>query len=70
MRIQGLVAWAHAERPHVALIIASNFLSNPTKDYMRDYENNNRPPFRIKHWERPVLERLAHGTAIYSPASC
>ena len=59
--IQGLLAWAHAERPHVALIIASNFLSNPTKDYLRDYENNNRPPFRIKHWERPVVERLARG---------
>jgi hypothetical protein len=25
-KVQGLLAWAHAERPHVALIIASNFL--------------------------------------------
>ncbi len=59
--IQGLLAWAHAERPHVALIIASNFLSNPAKDYLRDYELNNRPPFRIKYWERPQLERLTEG---------
>ena len=35
--IQGLLAWAHAERPHVALI-ASNINSNPTKDYLCDYE--------------------------------
>lgn len=59
--VQGLLAWAHAERPHVALIIASNFLSNPTKDYLHDYEQNNRPPFRIKYWERPALERLTEG---------
>jgi Restriction endonuclease len=60
-KIQGLLAWAHADRPHVALIIASNFLSNPTKDYLRDYEQNNRPPFRIKFWERPTLERITRG---------
>ena len=60
-KIQGLLAWAHAERPHVALIIASNFLSNATKDYLRDYEQNNRPPFRIKFWERPTLERMTKG---------
>lgn len=57
--LQNLLAWAHAERPQTALIIASNFLSNPCKDYLRDYENNNRPPFRIKFWERLVLQRLA-----------
>jgi Restriction endonuclease len=56
--VQGLLAWATAERPHVALIIASNFLSNATKDYLRNYERNNRPPFRIKYWERPTLERF------------
>lgn len=57
-KIQGLLAWSHAERPHTALAIASNFLSNATKDYLHDYEQNNRPPFRIKYWERPTLERL------------
>ena len=59
--LQGLLAWAQAERPHVALVIASGFLSNPAKDYLRDYEENNRPPFRIKYWERPVLARLCEG---------
>lgn len=59
--IQGLLAWAHAERPHVALVIASGYLSNACKDYLRDYDQNNRPPFRIKHWERPVLEKLTRG---------
>ncbi len=60
-KLQGLLAWAHAERPHVALFIASGFLSNPAKDYLTDYEQNNRPPFRIKYWERPALERLVTG---------
>lgn len=58
-KLQGLLAWAHAERPDVALFIASGFLSNPAKDYLRDYEYNNRPPFRVKYWERPTLERLS-----------
>ena len=57
-KLQGLLSWASAERPHTALVIASNFLSNPAKDYLRDYELNNRPPFRIKYWERPQLNRL------------
>lgn len=59
--LQGLLAWANAERPHVALVIASGFLSNPAKDYIRDYEENNRPPFRIKYWERPILDKLTRG---------
>jgi HJR/Mrr/RecB family endonuclease len=57
-KLQGLLSWAQAERPHTALVIASNFLSNSAKDYLRDYEENNRPPFRIKFWERPSLDRL------------
>jgi hypothetical protein len=60
-KLQGLLAWANAERSDVALFIASGYLSNPAKDYLRDYQLNNRPPFRIKYWERPVLERLASG---------
>lgn len=59
--LQGLIAWANAERPHVALVIASGFLSNATKDWIEDYTRNNRPPFRIKHWERPQLDRLTRG---------
>jgi hypothetical protein len=57
-KLQGLLSWAHAERPHTALVICSGFLSNPAKEYLHEYEQNNRPPFRIKHWERPTLERL------------
>src|SRR5437016_2925642 len=30
-RLQGILAWANAERPNHVLIIASNFLSNPAK---------------------------------------
>lgn len=40
-------------------MIASGFLSNAAKDYLRDYEQNNRPPFRIKCWERPNVNELA-----------
>lgn len=57
--LQGLLAWAQAERPHVALVIVSGFLSNAAKDFLTDFERNNRPPFRIKHWERPTIETLA-----------
>jgi hypothetical protein len=59
--LQGLLAWAHAERPHVALVIASGYLSNACKDYLSDYEENNRPPFRIKYWEQPILDKLTRG---------
>lgn len=60
-KLQGLLSWANAERPGTALIIAAGFLSNPAKDYLRDYELNNRPPFRIKYWERPQLDRFTRG---------
>ncbi|MBI2690560.1 MAG: restriction endonuclease [Solirubrobacterales bacterium] len=56
--IQGLLTWASAERPDVALIVASGYLSNPCKDYIALYTEENRPPFRIKFWERPHLDRL------------
>ncbi len=57
-KLQGLLAWAEAERPYTALCIASNFLSNPSKDYLRQYEETRRPPFKIRYWEKPTLERL------------
>jgi Restriction endonuclease len=60
-KIQGLLAWATAERPDHVLIIASNFLSNPTKDFLEGYKKNNNPPFKIYFWERPQLEKLTVG---------
>jgi hypothetical protein len=59
--LQGLLTWASAERPHVALVIVSGYLSNPSKDFLRAYEQNNRPAFRIKYWERPILDKLTRG---------
>ena len=59
--LQGLITWAQAERPDVALVIASGFMSNAAKDWIDDYRRSNRPPFRIKHWERPQLDRLTRG---------
>jgi len=68
--IRGLLTWSHAERPHVALIIASNFLSNPTKDYLHDYEQNNRPPFRFKVWGAANARTAPPNTrATFSPAT-
>ena len=66
-KIQGLLAWASAERADVALITASNHLSNPCKDHLKAYEENNRPPFRVKHWERPQLRKLPEGVPPSSP---
>jgi Restriction endonuclease len=60
-KVTGLLAWAEAERADVALIVASNYLSNPCKDFLRAYETNNRPHFRIRYWERPNLQRLLEG---------
>jgi hypothetical protein len=57
--VQNLLAWAEAERPHTALLVVSGFLSNPAKDYLEKYIRNRAPPFRIKYWERPQLEKLA-----------
>jgi hypothetical protein len=56
--LQNLLAWAEAERPHTAMFVASGFLSNPAKDYLEKYVRNRTPPFRIKYWERPHLEKL------------
>ena len=56
--LQTLLSWAEAERPDVALFIISGFLSNPAKDYIDAYKKNNKPPFKIKYWEYPQLERM------------
>jgi len=60
-RLQGALSWAAAERPEWLLVITSGFLSNPAKDYIRAYEANNKPSFKVKLWERPDLERLSSG---------
>lgn len=57
--IQGALSWATSKRPHTLLIIASNFLSNATKDYLADYKRENKPCFRMKYWEKPNLEGLS-----------
>jgi hypothetical protein len=56
--LQGLLSWAEAERPDVALAVASGYLSNAAKDGLADYERNRRPPFRIRYWERPTLAQM------------
>jgi hypothetical protein len=56
--LQSLLAWAEAERPETALVVTSGFLSNPAKDYLEKYKQNRKPPFRIKYWEKPQLEKF------------
>jgi hypothetical protein len=58
VELQNLLNWCEAERPDVALFVVSNFLSNASKDYLDNYRRNNRPPFKIKYWEKPRLERM------------
>lgn len=59
--LQNLLSWAEAERPDIVLFVASGFLSNGAKDYLDAYKRNNRPAFKIKHWELPQLERITRG---------
>ena len=33
-------------------------MSNPAKDYLDAYRRNNRPPFKIRCWERSQLVRM------------
>ena len=56
--LTGLMTWAQTERPAVALIISSGFLSNAAKDWLKDYESSNRPLFRLRYWERPQLSSM------------
>jgi hypothetical protein len=57
-KLHDALAWSNAERPHVLQFAVSNFLSNPAKNHLEIYERNNKPPYRIKLWERKNLERL------------
>src|SRR5664279_1621233 len=56
--LNGLTTWAQTERPDVALVICSGYLSNTAKDWLDQYQKNNRPPFRLRYWERPQLSSM------------
>lgn len=56
-KIQGALSWAQAERPNRLIIIASGFLSNPCKDFLKKYKNENKPIFEIEIWEKPQIEK-------------
>jgi len=57
-KIEAALTWAKAERPHKLLFVISNFLSNPAKDFIENYQRNERPYFEIRVWEKPDLEKL------------
>ena len=62
--IQGVLSWANAKRPNKVLIIVTNFLSNPCKDYVENYISENNPPFKIKYWELKDLEKITLGQSL------
>jgi len=57
-KLSDALAWASAERPAVLLFAVSNFLSNPAKAFLDQYEASNRPSFRLKIWENKDFDRL------------
>jgi hypothetical protein len=57
-KIMGALSWAAAERPDELIIFVSNWLSNPTKNYIEDYKKNNNPFFRIKVLENKDIENI------------
>lgn len=63
-KIQGILTWAHSIRPDKVLIIVSNFLSNPCKNFIGEYIQNNKPPFKIKYWEKKQLEKTTQGQSL------
>lgn len=56
-RIHGILVAADAFRPDRVLIIASNYLSNPAKDWLKEWQANNKSSFSIMTWERKDIER-------------
>jgi len=56
--ILGALSWAEAERPFCLVIVTSNFLSNPCKNHLKTYKENNKPKFLIKTWENKLLEEF------------
>jgi hypothetical protein len=60
-KIQGALSWANTENPDKLVILASNFLSNPCKEYIKKYVKNNKPKYKIKTWENKELEKFSFG---------
>ncbi len=62
-KIQSTLTWAQSEKPDWVLIIASNFLSNPCKNFIENYARD-KPPFKIRYWEKKDLEKITQGQSI------
>ncbi|MDP3041757.1 MAG: restriction endonuclease [Candidatus Omnitrophota bacterium] len=60
-KIQSALSWAMAENPVKLVFICSNFLTNPCKEYLKKYVQENKPRFKIKIWELKELEELSIG---------
>lgn len=59
--LQDSLAWASANRPHKLVFVASGFFSNPSKEFIETYRDQNRPSFEIKTWEKKDLEKFCSG---------
>ena len=60
-KLRNALNWAELKIPDKLVFIASNFFSNPTKNYIDEYIRERKPGFRIYLWERPDLEQMASG---------
>lgn len=59
--LQDSLAWATAHRPHKLVFISSGFFSNPCKEFVEQYTEQNRPSFEIRLWELKDLEKFCSG---------
>ncbi|MBF5000344.1 restriction endonuclease [Nocardia sp. BSTN01] len=55
--LAGSLAWAHSERPHVLVYVASGYFTNGAKDWAESMRQQ-KPPFRIRMWELPELRTM------------
>lgn len=58
-KLQSAISWANLKKPDHFLIIVSNFLSNPCKNYIEELKEQQN--YKIHIWENPDLRRLLVG---------
>jgi len=62
--LQSILSWASAEQPDAVLIVASHSLSNPAKNYLEKYTQENLRRTKVRIWENKDLERISLGRPI------
>ena len=57
-QVQGAFYAAKVAKPDVLLLVTSSHFTNPCKDQLRRYLDNEGLPYRVRIWERPKIEAL------------